>query len=89
MTPAELVRADHEMMLIIGAFVTAQQDPASFERFTERLFNEWERRATDEGRAAAGRVEADRRAFADLLTAATHRNAEPPQDTGSSTAATM
>ena len=63
-----LARADQQAMLIVGTFVMAQQDPAIWERFTERMFHEWERdaddildtaiRAVDKAVAATGRPEA-------------------------------
>ncbi len=53
--PTEPARADHEAMLIVGTFVTAQADPAVWERFVNRLYDQWQTQdaATRADRAAA------------------------------------
>ncbi len=99
MTPAELVRADHEAMLIVGSFVAAQQDPASFERFVDRMLNEWQRRAdadaanrlaaTDAAVNALGRIQANRGAQPGLDTASVNNNPAPTENTVGSTGKTV
>jgi hypothetical protein len=92
MTPAELVRADHETMLIVGSFANALQDPASFERFVDRMFNEWERRdavesenrvnAANQAVDVLGRIQASRGTQPDSAATATINNAKSPQASG-------
>ncbi len=53
--PTETARADHEAMLIVGTFVTAQQNPEIWQQFVTRLYDQWanEDAATRADRAAA------------------------------------
>ncbi len=93
MTPnsAELVRADHEAMLIVGSFVAAQQDPAIWERFCNRLFDDWQRNAAaaaasradaaNQAIAALGRLSATREPLPGVDAAKADKHAEPTPDT--------
>ena len=87
--PADLARADHEAMLIVGTFVTAQQNPAVWERFLDRMFDQWASRdatdatsrvsAANQAIAALGRLSAGGGTLPGLDAAQADSDAKPPQ----------
>ena len=77
MTSADLVRADQQMMLIVGTFVAAQQDPAIWERLVDRMFDGW---ASESANDAAIRSTAANQAIVALGRLATGRAAQPDMD---------
>lgn len=87
MNTDELVRSDHEAMLIVGSFAHSMNNPESWERFANRLFDEWGKRsgvdlASLEGRTAAGRPAATQDAQSGIHPAAANPNAAPTPDDG-------
>ena len=88
----DLVRADHEAMLIVGSFAQSLHDPESWERFTNRLFDEWGKRygidlAALEGRNAAGRIPATENTLPSVRAAASDYDAAASPNDGSGTPA--
>jgi hypothetical protein len=86
MNTAELVRSDHEAMVIVGTFALAQGEPAMWERFIDRLFDEWAKPigglGTIEGRDATGRPSETEDALASVSTPAANSDSEPAPDVG-------
>lgn len=99
MSNADLVRADQQAMLILGTFVSAQQDPAIWERFTNRLFDQWAHEsnvsesirtaAANQAITALGRLAEGRGTQPGVDAAKAGDNPAPPQATGGGAAASV
>ncbi len=77
MIPADLVRADQQTMLIVGTLAAAQHDPAVWERFVDRMFDDWAKEADND---AANRASAANQAIAAIGRLAASRGTQPDMD---------
>ena len=85
MNTDELTRSDREAMLIVGTFAHSLSNPESWERFTDRLFDEWGKRhgidlAAIEGRNAPRRLPQAQDPLTDVRSATSDNDAAATPD---------